>query len=148
MVALVGKALRLHPSDKRLLLAAVGLLASVRLALWLIPFQAVRNILATVSTGKGGEHAADPAYIQRVAWAVERASRCVPFATCLPQALAAECLLRRAGHPTQLRIGVAKNLDGQFLAHAWIESDGRIVLGRLPNLSSYTVLKAHASQLR
>jgi hypothetical protein len=148
MVALVRKAFRLHPSDRRLLIAAVGLLACVRLALWLFPFQVVRNILATLSPGKRRDHAADPAYTRRVACAVERASRCVPFATCLPQALAAECLLRRDGYPTQLRIGVAKDLDGQFLAHAWIESDGSIVVGRLPNLSSYTVLKARASQLQ
>ena len=148
MIALARKALRLHPSDRRLLLAAFGLLACVRLALWLFPFHVVRDMLTTYSPGKKGAHTADPAYARRVAWAVERASRFVPLATCLPQALAAECLLRRVGQPTQLRIGVAKDLAGHFLAHAWIESDGRIVVGRLPNLSSYTVLKARASQLQ
>ena len=147
MVALVKKALRLHPSDRRLVFGTVGLLAIVRLALWLLPFTVVRDMLAAASPREGGDRAADEA-TRRVAWAVDRASRYVPGATCLPQALAAEWLLRRRGQRAQLRIGVTKGLDGHLLAHAWLESDGGIVVvGRLPNLSSYTVLRARTSPL-
>ena len=75
-----------------------------RLALWLVLFQVVCDILATVLTLETGRSRGRPAYVRRVAWAVEPASRCVPLATCLPQALAAECLLRRVGQPAQLRM--------------------------------------------
>ncbi len=47
-------------------------------------------------------------------------------ATCLRQALVLWFLLRRRGVPADLRIGVRKNVD-RLEAHAWIESDGRIL---------------------
>jgi len=63
---------------------------------------------------------------------MSHAQRVVPGATCLPQALAAEALLKRGGLPADLRIGVMKGASGKLLAHAWVESDGRIVVGDLP----------------
>ncbi len=65
----------------------------------------------------------------------------MPRATCLPQALAAEALLRRAGHPADLRIGVAKTGPGRLLAHAWVECRGRVIVGDLPErLADYAPL--------
>lgn len=47
---------------------------------------------------------------------------------CLTQALVAQRLLRQQGYDTELRIGVTK--DGQeLLAHAWLERDGRVIIG-------------------
>jgi hypothetical protein len=56
------------------------------------------------------------------------AARFVPGATCLPQALAAEAILRRQGHPADLRLGVKRGDDG-VEAHAWVESYGRVIVG-------------------
>jgi len=75
-----------------------------------------------------------------VTWAVAVASRYVPLVTCLTQALATQVLLGRCGHPASLRIGVARSERGQLQAHAWVESQGRIVFGGLKNLSHYTPL--------
>lgn len=66
---------------------------------------------------------------QDVAWAVHRVSRAVPGATCLTQALAAQLLLSRRGYPSRLRIGVAHAPGDGLRAHAWLESDGLVVLG-------------------
>ena len=61
------------------------------------------------------------------AWAVRRAlsraARTFPSAPCLPQALAAEWLLRAQGVAAVLRIGVAPAAgDGRPIdAHAWVE---------------------------
>ena len=66
---------------------------------------------------------------ERIAWAVAVASEYVPNATCLTQALAALVLLQREGYGTCLRIGVARSAEGQFEAHAWLERDGRILVG-------------------
>lgn len=71
------------------------------------------------------------------------AARVVPRATCLPQALAAESLLTRGGIAADLQIGVMKTPAGKLLAHAWVESDGRIIVGDLPGgLGAYTRLPA------
>jgi hypothetical protein len=64
----------------------------------------------------------------------------VPGATCLSQALAAQTLFLRQGYPAELHIGVAKNETGQLEAHAWVESEGQVVIGDLQNLSRYTPL--------
>ena len=69
------------------------------------------------------------------------ARRVVPRASCLPQALAAEALLMRGGRRVELRIGVVKTERGRLVAHAWVESGGRVVVGELhEGLSRYTPL--------
>ena len=66
----------------------------------------------------------------RVVWAVVVASRYVPMSTCLTQALAAQVLLARRGFPAHLHIGVAKKgAEARFEAHAWVESQGKVVIG-------------------
>ncbi len=77
-----------------------------------------------------------PALQARIAWpseseisrAVHFAARILPGVHCLPQALAVRELMHRYGRPCDLRIGVAT--AGGFRAHAWVESDGRIVHGQ------------------
>jgi hypothetical protein len=44
------------------------------------------------------------------------------------QALAGQWLLGRAGLPATLELGVARAGDG-IEAHAWLASDGRVILG-------------------
>jgi hypothetical protein len=78
---------------------------------------------------------------ERIAWGIAAARRVVPAATCLPQALAAEVLLAHNGHPAELRLGVLKTGTGSIQAHAWVESEGRVVVGQLAEgLSRYTPL--------
>ena len=67
--------------------------------------------------------------VNRIAWAVRAASRLVPRTTCLPQAMAATTLLRRAGFAADLRLGVAKDNKRTLNAHAWVEIDGEVVFG-------------------
>ena len=69
-----------------------------------------------------------PGEVDRIGWAVRSAARFVPGATCLPQALAAEAILRRRGHPADLRLGVTRG-DHGVEAHAWVESYGRVIVG-------------------
>jgi hypothetical protein len=114
--------------ERLLLVRALLTLGVARLIIWLLPFRTVRKLLTPRRLG-----ARSPTITtERVQWAVEHAQRVIPDATCLPQAVTAEALLTRAGHPVQLRIGVMKTAAGKFLAHAWAESEGRIVVGDLP----------------
>lgn len=124
--------LRLPRADRGLLLEALLLVSLIRLVLWVVPFRALRRSLYRLTdvpaaaggvTGRG----LPP---DRIGWAVAAASRYVPRATCLVQALAGRVLLERQGHPASLRIGVARDDErGNFEAHAWLECQGRVVIG-------------------
>ena len=56
-------------------------------------------------------------------------------------------LLGWRGHPTHLRIGVAHSATGQLQAHAWIESEGKIVVGDLADLARYRPLPMEGKEL-
>jgi hypothetical protein len=67
--------------------------------------------------------------VERIVWAVGAAGRLVPRTTCLARALAAQALLARRGHASELRLGVAGGAGRVFEAHAWLERDGRVLIG-------------------
>jgi hypothetical protein len=121
-----------------LFVRAFGLLCAVRIALWLVPFRLVRRWLEGGGVEESRE--ADAATRNRIGWAVRRTSRFVPGASCLTQALTTRVLLRGAGQPARVRIGVAKSVEGELQAHAWVESGGVIVVGKQPDLARFTPL--------
>jgi len=122
----------LAPADRKLALAALALLAAVRIALWLLPFRRLIRWLRKSSVRRSGQAGCAP---RRVAWAVRLAGRYMPAATCLPQALTAYLLLNRQGHSSCLRIGVA--YVPEFEAHAWVECDGEVVVGGSAGLDRF-----------
>jgi hypothetical protein len=174
----------LPAADRQLLVEAALLLGALRVGLWLLPFRLVRRLAGRA----GGEHAGPSddrrAAPERIAWAVGAASRYVPAATCLAQALAAQALLGRHGYPAVLRIGVARGsakslgderrttnderewrgasapsslvlrlrrlafptaserFGAALEAHAWVECQGRIVIGAAGDLARYIRLPA------
>ena len=117
----------LPPSDRNLFLIALLTIASVRVRLRLTSFRRVHRSLARIAPSTGSPDPT-PGEADRIGWAVGSAARFVPDATCLPQALAAEAILRRRGHPADLRLGVKRSEDG-VEAHAWVESYGRVIVG-------------------
>jgi hypothetical protein len=131
------KFLRLSAGDRSLLLHSVLLVGAARLALWVLPFNVVRRLLSR----RARRSPVPSATTERIGWAISVATRFVPNGNCLPQALAAESLLTRSGHPVELRIGVAKTDQGRLEAHAWVESGGRLIVGDLTQgLDTYTPL--------
>ena|SRR5687768_1447553 len=133
----IRKFVRLSPPDRSLLIRSVLLVGAARLALWALPFNTARRLIARRARWSPVPYPTT----ERIGWAVSVAKRFIPKGNCLPQALAAESLLTRGGYPVQLRIGVAKTDDGRLDAHAWVESNGRLVVGDLTQgLASYTPL--------
>jgi hypothetical protein len=130
------KFLNLPESDQKLLIAAFFLVASVRLALWTLPFSCVRRCVIRLSAGSGKPPSNS---LSRLAGSIDLASRFIPHATCLTKALAAQILMARFGHKPLLRIGVRRDESGNFQAHAWLE-DGGVVIGGLDDLHTYSVL--------
>jgi hypothetical protein len=119
-------------SDRILLVRAVGWVLLARIALWLVPFARLRAQADRVAARGPRE---DPT---RIAWAAEAVGRRIPTATCLPRALAADVMLRRAGRVPELHIGVSKQGES-FEAHAWLSLDGIVLVGD-HDLHRYTPL--------
>ncbi len=88
---------------------------------------------------------------------------------CLAQALAGYVVCRRYGFEPELRVGVTRPAapsppsrpipagspspsdasgESELLAHAWLELNGRVVLGDLPNLARYRVFERSEALLR
>lgn len=123
------KFLNLPSSERSLLVKAAILLWGIRLGLWLFSFQTLQRHLARVMQTSPESPDADSSSPDRPAWAVRAASRYVPKATCLTQALAAQVLLGRRGHTSRLHIGVTRSMEKEFEAHAWLQCEGKVVIG-------------------
>jgi hypothetical protein len=115
---------------RSIFLAKIWLLeAAIRFALWVFPFAQVRRLVARlgrcrVRPGPGGRPR--PEVMVR---AVTLAARFIPRGSCLTQALTMEVLLRRAEFRPRLQIGLMRDAEGAVRAHAWIENEGRVVIG-------------------
>ncbi len=124
------KYLSLSRAEQGLLAEAAVVLGAIRIGLWLLPVRRVRQITARVArwtaTGGGRHEGSIPIRVSR---AVVRASACIPRASCLPQALAAQFLLERRGYSPVLRIGMARGSEGRPAAHAWVEHQSVVILG-------------------
>ena len=121
---------RLFSADGVLLAESAALLLFVRTALLLCPFGTVLDVVNRAAAISSGVQRRSPQTIERVRWAVLKASRYVPRARhCLTQALVAKTLLGSNGRAVDVRIGVAKDETGRLIAHAWLESGGTPIFG-------------------
>jgi hypothetical protein len=137
----IARLFSLSFSELRLLAESVIALAFVRLGLSLLRFQTLRRLLGKVSATGMQEAPPERRLIRKVVWSVNVISAYLPFfRNCLNRALATQVLLGRRGQQVNLRIGVKRDPEGEFKAHAWIESEGRIVLGGLDDLWQMTPL--------
>jgi len=136
----IRKFLSLSTADQSLLLRSAFLLGMITLGLRVLSFQTMQRLLIGPRHKAARGHSADQPSADHIAWAIRVASRYVPAATCLPQALAVRTLYKQQGYSARLHIGVAKGEGGQLEAHAWVESQGRIVVGNSQDLSRYTPL--------
>jgi hypothetical protein len=115
--------------ERRLLLRSWWVVGSVRVGLWLLPYARLRRILDRRSESRIDSRQARPDP-ERIAWAVTVASEYFPRAeTCLTRALAVLYWMRRFGHPAELKLGVALDEHKKFSAHAWVLSEGRVIIG-------------------
>jgi hypothetical protein len=118
----------LSGEDRRLLLEAFAACAWFRLVLYFVSANRLRGLAARSirSTGRSGGPVERP--VERIVWAVRTATRWTPGATCLVSGLALQRMLSRHGHRSELHIGVSRT-GGVFTAHAWVERDGRVLVG-------------------
>jgi hypothetical protein len=120
----IKKFLAVSSQERRLLLRAFFLVCAIRTGLFLLPFRIVQRLAE-----KAGGGAATTYPVGRCVWSIRATSRLVPGATCLTQALAAQVLLAQSGHDSQIEIGVTKDQERRFHAHAWVVCGQEIVIG-------------------
>lgn len=134
--------LRLPWSDQYLLAITFILLGLIRSGLWLLPFRVLHqlvNRVRLVHQQPSGQ--LNTLATKKIVWAINFATRHMPGgAKCLARALTVQIILSLYGCTSNLRIGVAKKSTGELEAHAWIEHQDEVLIGDLPNLSSFTQL--------
>ena len=133
---MLRKFIRLSSTERRLLFQAFGTVVWTRMGLWLLPVDSLRRLLRLRAIPS-----VSPGYrVERLVWAVQAASRRVPYATCLTQSLSLQYLMDRYGHESTVQIGVSKSAAGLFEAHAWVEWNGRVLLNTPAEIAPYTRL--------
>lgn len=125
-MGILSKFLGLSPDDRWLLLRALVAVSKAWIAVRLLPPSAVlRNTSAEIRLVAGRRSQTS----ERVAWAVTVAARYIPGSKCLVQALAGRNLLASYGFPSTIHIGVAKDSRNWLNAHAWVQVEGRAIIG-------------------
>lgn len=126
----IGKFRRLAGFERRLVVNAAFLVVVMRIALWMLPFDRVRRAAARLGRPRGAGAPLVRPSAERISWAVAASAGHLPgVRNCLAKALAAQVMLGRFGYPSQLKIGVTKTPSGDFEAHAWLESEGCVLIG-------------------
>lgn len=135
----IRKFLAVSPREKHTIVAAACAVGLVRAGLWLLPFSSLVQLVERLSRpARLGAHR--DSQTEEVANAVRRVASYVPAATCLTQALALSLLLSRRGETSRIKIGIARDADGGLKSHAWVEQDGRVLIGDNGELSSYATM--------
>jgi hypothetical protein len=81
--------------------------------------------------------------VQSVRWAIAAAARHLPWQpVCLPQAVAAQWMLRRRGIASTLYFGIAPGPEYQ--AHAWVRAGRVIVTGEPDQPAGMAVVSSFA----
>ena len=125
---LLFKYFRLSAEVRRTIHQVGLLLILTRLGLVLLPYRVVRGWF-----DRWGSHVVregSPEYEKLLTWAGSGLGRyMLGDKPCLTQALVVQGLLRRAGRDVEMKIGVARSKNGPIQAHAWLEREGRVILG-------------------
>jgi hypothetical protein len=134
----VKKFLSLDSFERLLLLQSFVFVWIASTILRLLPFAIVQRLFVSRVAPPGRMHQRRP--IERLLWAMAVAGRYVSGTTCLSLALGGRMMLNRYGYPAHIHIGVAKDHTGSFGAHAWLESEGTIVIGGQESTSLFAPL--------
>ena len=124
-------------AEKRLFLQAVILLGYYRLALLIM---SLPHLLKTAQQSQRTGLPQSQLTVAQLSRLIKAAIRLVPGATCLSNTLASHRLFNNHGFRTTVHIGVNKDRDRGFEAHAWLTLDEDIVIGDLPDLAKFREL--------
>lgn len=131
--------------ERIILIRAFAISGLIRLGLWVFPFNTILNLVSSIDPGSRRE--LDPSIsVPLVVWAVGIVNFHIPGSTCLVQALASQAMLALKGIPSCLCIGVSKGQETLIDAHAWLEVDGKAVIGE-PEPGRFTRLTGFGTRM-
>lgn len=137
MMIRLKKFINLPFEDKKMVMNAFWTLIVVRCWLSIMPFQKVWERYNTSGGDDFNNTQSNPDIVKHIAGTVDRVANHIPGTQCLPRALTTKKMLLDYGYQSQLRIGVIKNANGEFSAHAWVERQNEIIIGDLDQLRTY-----------
>ena len=121
---------KLSTAEKLLIVQMTILLVLIRLGLRVFNLNSLRKRLDWIASRFSGSPQQGDLYLDQVVWAATTVGRRVlDDGPCLAQALAVQFLLKRRRLPAELCIGVTKDTSGKLVAHAWVETNGQVVIG-------------------
>ncbi len=140
MLKRLGKFITLPLQTQWLLFKVAAVLLAIHLSLRFLPFRSVYRF-ASASQRSIQTRSEKEAFDEgRLIWAITRLSlQLLGQESCLRQALTGLYFFSRAGMRVSLRIGVRKGMGDAVLAHAWIERDGKVLLGGTDNLLNHFI---------
>jgi Transglutaminase-like superfamily len=113
----------------------------IRISFLGLKFLTLQNILNKISQFNSHKIVYSEELIDKIVWRVDVSSQLSPGGVkCLARALLVHTMMERAGLHPVLRIGVTDNPLKNFQAHAWVEYEGKIIIGNLPDLKEYSIL--------
>ena len=136
----LSKLFQLNSIEKILLCQGLFILLLVRLGLLLMSFAKLKQIVDRTPRLIANQQSIIIPSCAQITWAVNVVGNLPPSAKCLARALTAQVLLHCCSYQSTLVIGVTKNQQGDLNAHAWVEKDGKIIMGGSPHISRYHVL--------
>ena len=134
----LAKFAKLTPAERVLVMRAIAAVLRGVGAVKLRSYRSLRRRISTVPplTAEPGALS-----MERMLQIISAVARRIPGTTCLSNAIAARDLLARYGYACTLRIGVTLEETGGFLAHSWLEVDGKSVFGGTDSGSRYAALE-------
>jgi hypothetical protein len=143
MVALYRSYVSLDRTQRRRVCEAAGLMLVIWCGLHVVRYSMLRTLLRRYAAAMPAASEADARadVVLSIRRAVGGVARRLPFAgSCLVQALTADALLRRHCIESRLVIGVRRTQTSSIEAHAWVDSDGDIVVGDIDSLADFSDL--------
>jgi hypothetical protein len=130
---MIQKFLHLPFTDKLLLIRAALLLLSIQVGLALFSFPRIYRWVKRQKSTRSPK-TKNASATGDICWAITRVGK-VFYGDegCLIQAILGEWWLSQRGVPAKLCIGVSRQPGGPLLAHAWVESDGHVLIGGVTN---------------
>jgi hypothetical protein len=124
---IVYKFIQLENLDKVILIKTILLAWIIRIILWIFPFSVLQKLVDKVSKKPQKlKHVS----LKKLVWAVNIASKYSPKSTCLTRSITGYILLSRYGYSTKIKIGVSKSDKSNLDAHAWLENNDNVVIGK------------------
>jgi len=125
--------------ERRVLTEVVIRVLIARVAISTLPFRRIAPVLGRPrAVSRASPLPEQQHMIDTLAWATAAVERRFPR-TCLAQAIAANAILKRHDIPRTVYLGMKKDTEGDWSAHAWLRCGGQILTGG-PDTEGFAVV--------